>query len=95
MESIDLSEEEEDEPPTLTKESIVPFTTCSAPSTPTGERDPPIGFRRSSISSTTNNDHEPAQVEITYQGMETNSDDGTGLMDTFFGCFKAHFLRCE
>jgi mitogen-activated protein kinase kinase kinase 13 len=91
MESIDLSDD--DEPPTLTKESIVPFTICSAPSTPTGERDPPIGFRRPSITATTND--ELAQVEVQYQGIgntgDTNSDDGNGLIESFLGCLRPIF----
>jgi hypothetical protein len=95
MESIDLDDNDDDEPPTLTKESIAPLTTCSAPSTPTGERDPPIGFRRSSISSITNNETELNQVEIKYEGVkntgDTNSDDGNGLIDSFFGCLRPFF----
>jgi mitogen-activated protein kinase kinase kinase 13 len=92
MNSIDLSDD--DEPPTLTKESIIPLTTCSAPSTPTGERDPPpIGFRRPSITSTTNN--ELSQIEIQYQGVgdndNTNNDNNNGLIDTFWGCLKPFF----
>ena len=94
MESIDLSDDDDGEPPTLTKEPIPPLTTCSAPSTPTGERDPPIGFRRSSITSITaapNNENESEQVEINYQGVETNNGDGNGLIDSFFGCLKPIF----
>jgi mitogen-activated protein kinase kinase kinase 13 len=91
MESIDLSDD--DEPPTLTKESIVPFTICSAPSTPTGERDPPIGFRRPSITATTND--ELAQVEVQFQCIENpdprNSDDGNGLIESFLGCLRPIF----
>ncbi|CAF2333350.1 unnamed protein product [Rotaria sp. Silwood2] len=92
MESIDLYDDE-DEPPTLTKESIASFTTCSAPSTPTGARDPPAAFRRSSITATT--DNELPQVEVKYQGITnnggTNSSDSTGLIDTFLGCLRPIF----
>lgn len=94
MESIDLSEQD-DEPPTLTKESIVQFTTCSAPSTPTGERDPRITFRRSSIKSTTTNNNEIPKVEITGQSIrnntETKTDDNNGIIETFWGCLKPIF----
>ncbi|CAF0726237.1 unnamed protein product [Rotaria sordida] len=96
MESIDLDddddEEDEHEPPTLTKESIAPLTTCSAPSTPTGARDPPVVFRRPSL---TTIDDELSQVEVKYQGVtnngDTNSDDNNGLIDTFLGCLKPIF----
>jgi serine/threonine protein kinase len=92
MESIDLSDDDDDEPPTLTKESIVPFTIFSAPSTPTGERDPPIVYRRSSISSIPpNNEHELEQVEIKYQVAEINNENGNGLIYSFFGCLKPIF----
>jgi mitogen-activated protein kinase kinase kinase 13 len=91
MESIDLADEDDDKPPTLTKESLLSFAICSAPSTPTGERDPPIVFRRASISSIPNNEHQLEQVEIKYQGVESNSDDGNGLIDSFFGCLRPLF----
>ncbi|CAF3342997.1 unnamed protein product [Rotaria sp. Silwood1] len=91
MESVDLyDDDDENEPPTLTKESNAPLTTCSAPSTPTGARDPPVAFRRSSIT-----DNELPQVEVKYQGVTnnggTNSPDGNGLIDTFWGCLKPIF----
>jgi hypothetical protein len=90
MESIDLTDD--DEPPTLTRESIVALNTCSAPSTPTGERDPPVLFRRSSVTTT---DNELAEVEVKYHGVGnnggTNNDDSTGLIDSFFGCLKPFF----
>jgi hypothetical protein len=91
MESIDLSDD--DEPPKLSKEPNCLYTICSAPSTPTGERDPPVAFRRSSITATTNN--ELPEIDIKYESVPnngvTNSDDGNGLMDTFFGCLKPFF----
>ncbi|CAF1055426.1 unnamed protein product [Adineta steineri] len=85
MESVDLSDDDDDAPSTLTKTSVNPFTTCSAPSTPTGERDPPVAFRRSSISATTT-DGQP-NVEIKYETVENNVDDN-GIMQTFFGCLR-------
>ncbi|CAF0756592.1 unnamed protein product [Adineta ricciae] len=93
MESVDLSGDDE-EPATITKENVGAFTTCSAPSTPTGERDLPGGFRRPSLSATTTNDL--SQIEVTYQGVGTNenspnNDDGTGLIDSFLGCLKPFF----
>ena len=93
MESVDLSGDDE-EPATITKENVGAFTTCSAPSTPTGERDLPGGFRRPSLSATTANDL--SQIEVTYQGVGTNenspnNDDGTGLIDSFLGCLKPFF----
>ncbi|UJR33983.1 hypothetical protein I4U23_021398 [Adineta vaga] len=95
MESIDLSADDDDEqPPTLTKDNVGRFTTCSAPSTPTGERDPPVGFRRSSITAATTTD-DLSQIEVQYQGVKTNenpvNDDETGLIDSFLGCFKPFF----
>jgi hypothetical protein len=86
MDNIDLSDDEE--PPTLTEDSIPQITTCSAPSTPTGERDPPVIYRKTS-SITTNTCTLP-QVEVRYQGTG-NSDDENGLFGTFFGCFKPIF----
>ncbi|CAF4231008.1 unnamed protein product, partial [Rotaria magnacalcarata] len=96
MESINLYDD--NEPPILSKEPSAPFTICSAPSTPTGERDPPVIFRRSSVTGTTGN--EPAVIEIKYQGVTnkvgmnsvgTNSDDSNGFIDTFLGCLKPIF----
>jgi hypothetical protein len=86
MDNINLSEV--DEPPTLTEDPIPQITTCSAPSTPTGERDPPVIFRKSSTLQTTT----PTlpQVEVKYQGIR-NSDDENSLCETFFGCFKPFF----
>ena len=90
MENVDLSDDDEGSV-ALNKEPVVPFTTCSAPSTPTGERDPPLGFRRSSISASTTNEQDLPQVEITYQTGRNATDDGNGLIDTFFGCLKPFF----
>ena len=81
METIDLYD---DEPPTVTKEPNAPITTCSAPSTPTGERDPPVAFRRPSISAT--NDELP-QVEVDYRS-STDSNDNNSLIGFLFGCLK-------
>lgn len=93
MESIDLSDDEDDGPPTSTLEPIPALTTFSAPSTPTGARDPPVVFRRSSITTTANN--EIAQIEVKYHGgtnnVSTNNTDGNGLIDTFLGCLKPIF----
>ena len=93
MDSVDLIDEEDDyilRP--ATKETEPKFTTCSAPSTPTGERDPPVAFRRPSFSATTAANTELSQIEVKYQGAidaaSMNSDDGSGLIDTFLGCFK-------
>ncbi len=87
IENINLSED--DEPPILTEDPIPQLTTCSAPSTPTGERDPTVTFRKTSITAA------PSQIEVRYQGTRTNdstnSDDGNGLLGTFFGCFKPIF----
>jgi len=89
MDSINLSED--DEPPRLTEESIPQITTCSAPSTPTGERDPRVIFRKNSnLPSTTNNICNLPQIEVRYQGVR-NSDDETSLFGTFFRCFKPIF----
>lgn len=97
MDSVDLGGED-DGPPTLTTEPIPMYTTCSAPSTPTGERDPPVLFRRASFTATTSN--EPAQIEIKYQSVSnnvvmnsssTNSDNNNGFIDTFLGCLKPIF----
>ena len=87
MDNINLSEED-DEPPTLTEDPIPPVTTCSAPSTPTGERDPPVIFRKTS-NITTSTCTLP-QVEVRYQG-NRNSDDENSLFGTFLGCFKPIF----
>jgi len=91
MENINLSEN--DEPPTLTEDPIPQLTTCSAPSTPTGERDPTVTFRKTSI--TTASTCPPSQIEVRYQGTRTNdstnSDASNGLLGTFFGCFKPIF----
>ena len=89
MDSISLSEED-DEPPTLTEEPPR-IITCSAPSTPTGERDPPVIFRKPvTLPATTINTSTLSQVEVRYQGVR-NSDDENGLFGTFFGCFKPLF----
>jgi hypothetical protein len=89
MDNINLSED--DEPPRLIEESIPQITTCSAPSTPTGERDPRVIFRKSSnLPSTTNNISILPQIEVRYQGVR-NSDDETSLFGTFFRCFKPIF----
>lgn len=78
----DQSSSEDDEPPVLTGEHPPPpsiqITTCSAPSTPTGGRDPPVVFRKTSNPPLTT-------TEV------RNSDDGMGLFGTFFGCFKTMF----
>jgi len=97
MESVNLSDDDEDQTenriPQLTE-----LTTCSAPSTPTGERDPPHAIRRASITAnpnpnpTTTSTPDLPQIEVKYQGVGTtsitNSDDGSGIFDTFLGCFK-------
>jgi len=89
MDNINLSEV--DEPPTLTEEAIPQITTCSAPSTPTGERDPRVIFRKSSnLPPTTNPICTLPQVEVRYQGAR-NSDDESSLFGTFFRCFKPIF----
>jgi len=89
MDSVNLSDD--DEPPTLTEDPIPPITTCSAPSTPTGERDPPVIFRKSStLTATTTNPSDLSQIEVRYQGIR-NSDDENSLLGTFFGCFKPFF----
>jgi len=89
MDNINLSDDD-DEPPTLT-EDPPRITTCSAPSTPTGERDPPVIFRKpSTIPATTTNTSILPQVEVRYQNVR-NSDDENGLFGTFFGCFKPFF----
>jgi mitogen-activated protein kinase kinase kinase 13 len=94
MDSIDLSDDDDDELPTSIQEPIVQLTVCSAPSTPTGERDPPVAFRRSSITAAAGNNELP-QIEVKYQGINNETDvtsaDGTGLIDTFFGCLKPFF----
>lgn len=87
MDSVNLSDDE-DGSLALNKEPIVPFTTCSAPSTPTGERDPPHAFRRASISASANDEHDLAQVEITYQTGQNRNNDGNGLIYSVFGCLK-------
>ena len=84
--SIRLSDDDDEEPPTLT-EDHPRITTCSAPSTPTGERDPPVVFRKPTTTTTTSN---LSQVEVRYHGMR-NSDDENGLFGTFLGCFKPFF----
>lgn len=92
MDSINLFQD--DEPPTLTEDPIPQKTTCSAPSTPTGERDPPVVFRKSSplpaTTTTTMIVSTLPQVEVRYEGIR-NSDDENGLFGTFFGCFKPFF----
>ena len=87
MENVNLSDDE-DGSLALSKEPIVPFIICSAPSTPTGERDPPHAFRRASISASANDEHDIAQVEITYQTGQTRNADGNGLIYSVFGCLK-------
>lgn len=101
MDSIGLVDEEEDYLPSPSpREAESRLTTCSAPSTPTGERDPPVAFRRPSFSAATTTaaaaaNTELSQIEVKYQGAvdaaSTNSDDGSGLIDTFLGCFKPIF----
>lgn len=103
MESVNLSDDENEDDdnhvPSLTEGSVVQITTCSAPSTPLGERDPPHAIRRHSIIGTTTETTspavEPAQIEVKYQGVgntgTVSSDDGSGLFDTFLGCFKPFF----
>lgn len=92
MESVDLSDDD-DEPPTLTKDTVGQFTICSAPSTPTGARDPPVAFRRGSVNAATTDDL--SQIDIKYQGTSNNasttSDDGAGLIGSFLGCLKPIF----
>jgi hypothetical protein len=89
MDSISLSED--DEPPTLTENPIPRITTCSAPSTPTGERDPPVViFRKTSTLPATTNPSPLSEVEIRHQGSRNNHDEN-GLFGTVFGCFKPFF----
>ncbi|CAF2634809.1 unnamed protein product [Rotaria sp. Silwood2] len=87
---------EEDDTPALAEDDIPQLQICSAPSTPTGERDPPVIFRKPSIlaitTNTSSNTYTLPQVEVRYQGIRTNistnSDDSNGFFDKFFGCFK-------
>jgi hypothetical protein len=89
MDRISLSED--DEPPTLTEDPITRITTCSAPSTPTGERDPPVViFRKTSTLPATTNSSPLSEVEIRHQGSRNNHDEN-GLFGTVFGCFKPFF----
>ena len=80
----------DDEPPTLSQEPSHPLATCSAPSTPTGERDPPIIYRRSSGTTATSppvpppsqpkantDDQDIDQVEIQYESNKTKPADTT------------------
>lgn len=103
MESVSLSDDDEDQSenriPQLTDPSVLQLTTCSAPSTPTGERDPPHAIRRPSVTAnpttTTTPPPDLPQMEVKYQGVgntgTTTSDDGNGLFETFLGCFKPIF----
>ena len=99
MDSVDLTDDDNDrdeiDVPTLTETPVIQLTTCSAPSTPTGERDPPAAIRRSSITSTAGTTNDLPQIEVKYQGgnniTSVNSDDSAGLIDSFLGCFKPIF----
>jgi hypothetical protein len=86
MDTVNLSED--DEPPTLTEDPIPQLNTCSAPSTPTGERDPPVIFRQTpTLAATTTSTCILPQVEIRPQGGRT-SDDKNCLYGAFLGCYK-------
>ena len=80
---------EDDQPPALTTDpSSIKKTTCSAPSTPTGERDPPVIFRKSSTlpRTTTETSNSTGEIEIRHE-----NDENYGLFGTFIGCFKTMF----
>lgn len=97
MDSIDLTDGDNDldelQVPALAETPVIQLTTCSAPSTPTGERDPPVAIRRASVTSASANDL--PQIEVKYQGgtniTSVTSDDSAGLIDSFLGCFKPIF----
>ncbi|CAF1261796.1 unnamed protein product [Adineta steineri] len=94
--SLTVNSSEEDEPPTLTEDPIPQLTTCPTPSISTGERDPPVIFRKTSTTTTTNiGISNLPQVEVRYQNPETtnniSNDDNTSILGTFLGCFKPIF----
>ncbi|CAF0921260.1 unnamed protein product [Rotaria sordida] len=94
MESRNSSKE--DDIPRLVEDDIPQLTICSAPSTPTGEHDPPVIFRKSSILAfpitTSSNIYTLPQDDVRYEGVRNNinrnSGDSNSCLDKFFGCFK-------
>ncbi|UJR13381.1 hypothetical protein I4U23_000397 [Adineta vaga] len=81
MEDNDSSEDD-GEPPLLTSDSMPPLTTCSIPTTSLDVHDPPVVLRSTPL----------AQIEVRCQTTQlpnsTNSVNSSGLIGTFFGCFK-------